>query len=121
MISRIAFSLVAILVGALETAGGAQELIYQGILRSRTYPLVAGTLGTLAGVLLLAGAFALLLGARPLLVLAYAACLIGVPAFILIGVVTHIAGWPITAAGIVFPLVLLAFGRKGTARAASRC
>ncbi len=110
-----AFSILAIVVGALETTGGLQELIYQGILNSRTYPLVAGTLGTLAGITLLVSAVALLLGARSSLPLAYAAASIGVPTFILIGIITQIAGWPIAAAGMIFPCVLLVLSRRSVA------
>jgi hypothetical protein len=47
-------ALLAIVFGALETAGGTQELVYLGIMNSETYPLVAGTMGALAGALLLA-------------------------------------------------------------------
>ena len=54
MRGQMPVALLAIVLGVLETAGGAQELIYLGILRSETYPLVAGALGTLAGGLLLA-------------------------------------------------------------------
>jgi hypothetical protein len=34
-----------------------------------------------------------------------------VPVFILTGIVTRRAGWPITAVGILFPLLLL-FGQR---------
>ena len=103
---------VAIVLGALETAGGVQELVYQGIFNSRTYPLVAGTLGTVAGILLLAAGIAFLVRSGLALVLASAAAYVSVPVFIQIGIVTRIAGWPITMAGILFPLLLLFFSRN---------
>jgi len=46
--------LFAVVFGALEIAGGVQELVYRGILSSETEPLIIGTLGTVAKVLLLA-------------------------------------------------------------------
>lgn len=112
MSGRIALAALGILLGALETAGGAQELIFQGIWRSRTFPLVAGTLGTVAGVLLLAAAVALLVRLQAAKALAEAAVYVSVPVFIVIGIVTHIAGWPITAVGMLFPVLLLILTRR---------
>ena len=112
MRAQMPVSLIAVVLGALETAGGAQELVYQGILRSRTYPLIAGTLGTVAGALLLAAGIALLVRLPLATTLVEAAAFVSLPVFILIGVVTRIAGWPMTAVGIVFPLFLFGFYRK---------
>jgi hypothetical protein len=112
MRGQMPVALLAIVLGVLETAGGAQELIYLGILRSETYPLVAGALGTLAGALLLAAGVALLLGSPLIAVLVPATAWVSVPVFILVGIVTHRAGWPITAAGILFPLFLVFFCQK---------
>lgn len=103
---------VAIVLGALETTGGIQELVYQGIFNSRTYPLVAGTLGTVAGIFLLAAGIAFLVRSGLAVVLASAAAYVSVPVFIQIGIVTRIAGWPITMAGILFPLLLFFFSRN---------
>jgi hypothetical protein len=105
-------ALLALVFGALEAAGGAQEMIYLGIMNSETYPLIAGVLGVLAGGLLLAAGIALLIGSQRVLVLAQATAWISVPVFTLTGVVTHRAGWPITAVGILFPLCLLFFCQK---------
>jgi len=115
MNARMPLALLGIVLGALETAAGAQELIYQGILRSRTFPLVAGTLGTVAGALLLSAGIALLVQLRAARALAEAAAYVSVPVFIIIGIVTHNAGWPITAVGILFPLLLLGLSRKWSA------
>ena len=108
MRAQMPLALLALVFGTLEAAGGAQEMIYLGIMNSATYPLVAGALGVLTGGLLLAAGTALLINSRVALVLAQ----ISVPVFILTGVVTHRAGWPITAVGIGFPLVLLFWERS---------
>ena len=54
MRGQMPLALLALVFGALEAAGGAQEMIYLGIMNSETYPLIAGVLGVLAGGLLLA-------------------------------------------------------------------
>ena len=59
----------------------------------------------------LVAAAAIVLAAAPHAVLAQATAWISVPVFILTGMVTRRAGWPITAVGILFPLLLL-FGQK---------
>jgi hypothetical protein len=107
MRAQMPLALLALLFGALEAAGGAQEMIYLGIMNSETYPLVAGVLGVLAGGLLLAAGITLLINSPLASVLAQATAWISVPVFILTGIVTHRAGWPITAVGIGFPLLLL--------------
>jgi hypothetical protein len=99
--------------GVLEFAGGAQEMIYLGFLQSERFPLIAGVLGVLAGGLLLAAGIALLVRSRHTSTLAQATAWISVPVFILTGVVTHRAGWPITAVGIGYPLFLTFFCMKG--------
>ncbi len=65
----------------------------------------------LAAGLLLAAGITLLIGSPLAPVLAQATAWISVPVFILTGIVTHRAGWPITAVGIGFPLLLL-FAQK---------
>ena len=88
-------------------------MIYLGIMNSETYPLVAGVLGVLAGGLLLAAGITLLINSPLAAVLAQATAWISVPVFILTGIVTHRAGWPITAVGIGFPLLLVFFQKSG--------
>ena len=100
MRGRMPVALFAMVFGALEFAGGAQEMIYLGFLQSERYPLIAGVLGVLAGGLLFAAGIALLVRSQLTSVLAQATAWISVPVFILTGVVTHRAGWPITAVGI---------------------
>lgn len=111
MRAQMPLALFALVFGTLEAAGGAQEMIYLGIMNSETYPLVAGALGVLTGALLLAAGITLLIGSAHAPVLAQATAWISVPVFILTGIVTRRVGWPITAVGILFPLLLL-FGQK---------
>lgn len=106
-------ALFALVFGVLEFAGGAQEMVYLGFLQSERYPLIAGALGVLAGGLLLAAGIALLVRSTLASVLAQASAWIGVPVFILTGVITHRAGWPITAVGIGYPLFLTFFRLRG--------
>jgi hypothetical protein len=112
MRAHMPLALFALVFGTLEAAGGVQEMIYLGIMNSETYPLVAGALGVLTGGLLLAAGITLLIGSPHAPVLAQATAWISVPVFILTGIVTRRAGWPIRAVGILFPLLLL-FGQKG--------
>ena len=118
MRAPLPLALFALVFGALEFAGGAQEMIYLGIMNSETYPLIAGVLGVLAGGLLLAAGITLLVSSPLAPVLAQATAWISVPVFTLTGIVTHRAGWPITAVGILFPL-LLVFGQRNSKNAAT--
>jgi len=118
MRAQLPLALFALVFGALEFAGGAQEMIYLGIMNSETYPLIAGVLGVLAGGLLLAAGITLLVSSPLAPVLAQATAWISVPVFTLTGIVTHRAGWPITAVGILFPL-LLVFGQRNSKNAAT--
>ena len=102
-------AILTILVGALLTAGGVQELVVQGILTNRLYPLIGGTLGTVAGALILSAGIALLRQSPRAGDLTRAAAFVSVPVFILIGFVRPLAGWPVRIVGIAFPLFLLAY------------
>jgi hypothetical protein len=116
MRGQMPVALFALVFGVLEFAGGAQEMVYLGFLQSERYPLIAGALGVLAGGLLLAAGIALLVRSSLASVLAQATAWISVPVFILTGVVTHRAGWPITAVGIAYPLLLTFFCLRGETR-----
>ena len=109
MRGQMPVALFALVFGVLEFAGGAQEMVYLGFLQSERYPLIAGALGVLAGALLLAAGVALLVRSPLASVLAQATAWVSVPVFILTGVITHRAGWPITAVGIGYPLLLAFF------------
>jgi hypothetical protein len=112
MRAQIPIASLVILIGGLETAGGAQELVYRGILQSETEPLIMGTFGTLAGVLLVAAGVALLVSSKYLIPVVQATAYVSVPVFILLGIVKHYAGWPITAVGILLPLFLVFYCQK---------
>ena len=115
MRAQMPVAILTIVLGALETAAGVQELVVQGIAGNRTYPLTAGTLGAVSGALLVATAIAILTGSQLAGVLARSTACVSIPVFVLIGVVTHIAGWPMTAVGIILPIVLILFTRKAAA------
>ena len=115
MRAQIPVAVFTIVVGALETAGGAQELIVQGILRNRTYPLIAGTLGTVAEGFLIATGIAIFGRYRFAALLSTATACVPIPTFLLIGVVTHVAGWPMAAIGNCLPIVLVLITRGATA------
>jgi hypothetical protein len=101
-------AVITILVGALLAAGGAQELVVQGVLNSRLYPLLGGTLGTVAGAFLLATGIALFRHSPDTLRLARTTAGVSLPVFLLIGVVQPLAGRPATLLGFAMPLIVLA-------------
>lgn len=107
----------AILIGAVLTAGGAQELIVQGIFNNRRYPLLGGALGAVAGALLMSAGIALLRESPRATDLIRASAFVCVPVFVIIGFIWPLAGWPVRIIGIAFPLFLLAYFRKSSAYA----
>ena len=106
--------ILSILIGALLTAAGAQEMVVQGIFNNKLFPLIGGTLGTVAGALLLSAGIALLRQSPRAFALIRAAALVCLPVFILIGFVRPLAGWPARIMGIGFPLFLLAYYWKSS-------
>jgi hypothetical protein len=119
MRGRMAVALFAIIFGAVETAGAAQELIYRGTLNSETEPMIIGALGMVAGVLSLAAGIAFLIGSRLTSILVPAAACVSVPVFLLSGVFMHYAGWPVTLVGIIYPVFLFFFSQKNDQAAES--
>jgi membrane associated rhomboid family serine protease len=105
-------AVITILVGALQAAGGVQELVYQGVLNNRLYPLVGGTLGAVAGVFLLATGIALFRRSPDVLRLARATAGVSLPVFLLIGVIQPLAGRSATLLGLAMPLLVLAVLRR---------
>lgn len=112
-------AVITILIGAVLTAGGIQELVVQGIFNNRRYPLLGGTLGTVAGALLLSAGVALLRQSPRAVALIRASAWVCVPVFVMIGFIWPLAGWPVKIIGIGFPLFLLAYFRESTAKVAS--
>ena len=108
-------AILTILVGALRVAGGAQELVVQGIFNSLRDPLIGGTV---SGALMLAAGIALLRQSPRSLEMVRAAALLTIPVIVLIGFVWGLAGWPMRILGIVYPLFLLVYFRKSARHAA---
>jgi len=111
MRGQMPVALFAMIFGALETAGGAQETVYLGILRSQTEPLIIGTLGTVGGILLLWAGTSLLVSSSLSAILVPAAAYTCVPVSIICGVIKHYAAWPITTVGVLYPLLMFVYYR----------
>jgi hypothetical protein len=111
-LAQTPLALLTIVLGALETAGAVQELVFRGILQNLNKPLCIGAIGTVAGVFVLATGIALLLRSPRIDLLIPATAWLSVPTFIISGIIYRYAGWPITAAGIAFPLLLAVLNRK---------
>lgn len=112
MRAQFPMALLALILGALETAGAVQELVFRGIMQSLTGPLSIGAIGTVGGLLLLFTGIALLFNSPGAGVLISATAWISVPTFIISGIIYHYAGWPMTALGIAFPLLLVLLRQK---------
>jgi hypothetical protein len=101
-------AILTIFAGALFTAAGVQEVVNEGIGNSELVPLTGGTLGTVAGALLLGAGIALLRQSPRAADLTRAAAIASLPVFVLIGqIVWGLAGWPVTIAGLGWSLFLL--------------
>ncbi len=105
-------AVITILVGALQAAGGVQELVVQGVLNNRLYPLVGGTLGTVAGVFILATGIALFRRSPEVVRLARTTASVSLPVFVLIGIIDPLAGRAATILGLTVPLFVLAMLRR---------
>jgi hypothetical protein len=116
----VAVAVLGIIAGALGIAGGVQELVIQGIVNSRSFPLVGGTLGTVAGAFLLAAGIATLRRSEQSRQLAIVALAIAIPVYALIGVIQPLAGWLALLIGIAAPIALLMATRRGTGPRLSR-
>jgi len=116
MRGQLPIAVLAILIGALATTGGVQEVVYMGILKSRTEALEIGTFGTVTGILLLSAGIAMLVRSELVPTLVTATAYVSVPFYILAGIIKHYTGWPMTAIGIGFPLLLLLWLRVNRSR-----
>ena len=109
-------AILTILLGALATAGGVQELVVQGTLNNRSIPLTGGTLGAVSAALLLAAGIALLRQSPRAVVFTRAAALTMIPITMLIGQLGWgLAGWAMTIVGVGWPLFLLVHFRARSA------
>lgn len=116
MRGQMPVALLAIIFGAMETAGGAQETVYLGMLHSETVPLIIGALGTVGGVFLLWAGITLLINSSLSATLVPAAAYVSVPVSIICGVIKHYAAWPITTVGILYPLLMLVYYRLASSK-----
>lgn len=105
-------AVVTILVGALLAAGGLQEMVFQGVLNNRAYPLLGGTLGAVAGGLILATGIALFRRSSDVVRLARTAASVCLPVFAWIGIIQPLAGRAATILGLAVPLLVLAILRR---------
>jgi hypothetical protein len=106
-----AIATLTVIVGALLIAGGLQELIVQGVLNNLAFPLLGGTLGTVAGCFVLATGIALFRGSADARRLALTSAAVSLPTFILIGLIERLAGWPVTIIGLGLPVLLVLLTR----------
>lgn len=114
-------AVLTILIGAVLTAAGIQELVVQGIFNNKVIPLTGGTLGAVAGALLLSAGIALVRQSTRATDLIRAAAIASVPVFVIIGqIVWGLAGWPVTIIGLGWPLFLLSRFRNSSPRVSSR-
>jgi len=105
---------LTIFIGALNAAAGIQELVVQGIGNNQLIPLTGGTLGAVAGSLLVAAGVALIRESPRAASLTNAAALSMLPVALLIGMLGWgLAGWPMTLLGVAWPLFLM-FHVRGT-------
>lgn len=101
-----------VLVGALLTASGLQEMVFQGVLNNRAYPLVGGTLGVVSGGLVLATGIALFRHSSDVMRLARGTASVCLPVFAWIGIIQPLAGRAATLLGLAVPILVLAVLRR---------
>ena len=93
-------AILTIFVGALNAAAGTQELVVQGILNNQKIPLTGGTLGAVAGALLLSAGVALIRKSPRAASLTNAAAISMLAVTALVGMLGWgLAGWPMTLVG----------------------
>ncbi len=101
-------AILTIFVGALNAAAGTQELVVQGIFNNQKIPLTGGTLGAVAGALLVSAGVALIRQSPRAVPLTTAAAISMLAVNALIGMLGWgLAGWPMTLMGLTWPVFLL--------------
>lgn len=110
--------ILTIFIGALSAAAGTQELVVQGIFNNKLIPLTGGTLGAVAGALLVAAGIALVGRSPRATDLTRAAAISGAAVTLPLGMLGWgLAGWPMTLIGLIWPAVLLFHVRGRRTRA----
>jgi len=103
---KMTMAILAMLIGAVEAMNAAQEVWIGGALNHGWY-LVGGTLGVVAGALLIVAGIALLRGTRSAATLAQGAAVTCLCVFVLFGLIISQMSIFSTILGIGFPIALL--------------
>jgi hypothetical protein len=104
-------AILAVLIGALEAVNALAEGWGGGVMNRDGYSLVAGTMGAVAGALLVAAGIALLRRTPGAAAWARGAAITCLAVFVFIGLVTPRMSIVATLLGIGFPIALLLFLR----------
>lgn len=112
----LALAVSTILIGALETAGGAQELYWGIVGNGGPVPVLGGTAGAVAGALLVAAGIAMLRRSPRARELALAAAGLALPVFVAIGVVVRMMGAAALLVGFGISAALLVWALRAGRR-----
>jgi hypothetical protein len=112
-------AILAILVGAAEAVNAMAEGWFGGIVNHAGYSLAGGAMGTVAGVLLVAAAIALLRRSPGAVAFAQAAAIACLAVFVSVRLLRPMFSILSTMLGIGFPIVLLLFLRWSRGRGPS--
>lgn len=104
---KMTMAILSILIGAVEAVNSLQEVWVRGALNPDAALLIGGTIGTVAGVLLLSAGIALLRGSMRATALATGAAVTCLIVFVLVGLVRPQMSAFTTLLGVGFPIALL--------------
>ena len=108
---KMAMAILSILIGAVEAMNSLQEVWVRGALNPDAALLIGGTIGTVAGMLLLSAGITLLRGSARAAELAMGAAITCLGVFVLVGLVKPQMSMFATLLGIGFPIALLLYLR----------
>ena len=115
---KMTMAILAILIGAMEAVNATQEVWVGGVV-NRGWPLLGGTIGIVAGTLLLAAGVAMLRRSPNAAALAQGAAITCLLVFVLTGLVIPQMSYFATILGVGFPIILLIFLRRTRGRESS--
>ena len=115
---KMTMAILAILIGAVEAVNATQEVWVGGAV-NRGWPLLGGTIGIVAGILLLAAGVAMLRRSPNAAALAQVAAITCLLVFVLTGLVVPQMSYFATILGVGFPIALLIFLRWTRGRESS--
>ena len=104
---KMTMAILSILIGAVEAMHALQAVWVRGALNPDAALLIGGTIGTVAGVLLLSARIALLRGSARAAELALGAAVTCLVVFVLVGLLRPQMSIFATLLGIGFPIALL--------------